>query len=165
MQADDPIQAFSAVYSANQQNFQIFLLVALLLLGLSAFFFWKKGKKQGRNMRLLLSMLTFFGFIIAASTSFFSWLAVQKTGPVLIYEDAIRTPYGTVPFSEIVKAEIKDNKTTSMINPNLSTGGNQLLLIEEKGAKMHVISDQDFAVDEIFGALRAAIGTWREEEQ
>ena len=165
MLRSEPIQTFVAVNSANQQYFQAFLLTALIFLGLSVYLLLKKGKKHRRNIRLLLSMLAFFGFVIAASTSFFSWLAVQKTGSVLIYPDAIRTPYGTVKFAEIVKAEMKDNETSSIINPNLATGSNQLLLIEEQGNKMHVISDRDFAVEEIFATLRTTIGEWREREQ
>ena len=165
MQTPGPIHTFAAVNSANLQYFQIFLVVSVGLLALSGYLFWKKGKRQARNMRLLLSMLAFFGFIIAASTSFFSWLAWQKTGSILIYKDSIRTPYGIASFSDIVKAEMKNNKNPSMVNPNISTGGNLLLLIEEKGDKMHVISDQDFAVEEVFATLRTAIEGWRKEHQ
>ena len=46
----------------------------------------------------------------------------QKTGPVILYPDAIETPFGRAGFDQIQNAYIKEELQKSFINPSITTG-------------------------------------------
>jgi hypothetical protein len=121
-----------------------------------ALFFLLKKKSSGDAYRrqMLLAMLVFFGLIIAATTGFFSFWSMQKTGPVYIFETGISTPYGLTDFKNISRAYIEMNGQQSMISPGSSTQGVRMLFLEETGGKMHVLSEENYKIDEILNRMR-----------
>ena len=144
------------------------LLVAALLavMGLAgcAILAWRPGRGQARNYRLLGAMLLFFLFLIAASVSFFSWLTLQRTGPVYLFADAVQTPRGTIPFDRIRNARILTAGNRSFIDPQRVRGGQQLLVIEELDGTTHVLAEEFYPVQEILSQLRQTVRAWEEDK-
>ncbi len=141
-------QTFEAVNSNHFDNFWIALAVDIIALLACLLFYRRRVGKLSYNMSMLFSMFSFFVFIIGVSTSFFSWMAFQKATPVRITSDSIETPFGKAPYANIIKAEMEDD----------------LLIIEEKNKKVHVISKKDFAVEKIYEALRESVDRWKAKQ-
>lgn len=121
-----------------------------------ALFFLLKKKSSGDAYRrqMLLAMLVFFGLIIAATTGFFSFWSMQKIGPVYVYETGISTPYGHTEFKNISRAYIEMNGKQSLISPGSTTQSVRMLFLEETGGKMHVLSEENYEIDEILKRMR-----------
>lgn len=141
----------------------IYLGLGAGLLGLTGMILLlrRQGSRKDRNYRMLGAMLLFFVFLIGSSTAFFSWLAARRIGPVSIYAEAIATPYGTIPFSELKNAEIRQAGQRSLVNPNRISGQKQILLIEEKNGKVHAFSEDNYRLQEILAKLRTAVEQWK----
>ncbi len=151
---DSPLHSFTATVSTDQITFWMALLIAVITLGGVIFLIRRKVDREAYNRNALLAMLTFFAFLIAASTAFFSSWSMKKTGPVSIYQDRIELPSGTVAFSEMKKAFIKRETKRSVINPKQATSEVRLLLIEENNGKLHVLSEFNYPVSKILGKIK-----------
>lgn len=149
------------VFQPTHQEDQLVLYIGLILaiMGIVGLV-WSLRKKpttaDGRNRNLLVAMLLFFLATISAGTAFFSWLSMHKTGPVTITADAIETPYGKVAFTAIRNAEIIADQPVRLIPSNNNRGTVKLLVIEEQSGKAHVLSEENYDIQRIFGALREA---------
>ena len=148
------------IFQPTHQEDQLVLYIALALAVVGAIgmvmTLRRKVERSKHNQNMLIAMLLFFLMIISAGTALFSWLSMHKTGPVTIYADAIETPYGKTTFGNIKSAEIIIDQAVGL----LPTGGNRrtvkLLLIEERSGKAHVLSEKNYDIQRIFGALRSA---------
>ncbi len=125
----------------------------------------RKGPRENRNYRMLGAMLLFFVFLIGSSTAFFSWLDARRIGTITIYREAITTPFGTIPFSELKDAEIRQAGRRSLVIPNRISGQKKILLIEEKSGKVHAFSEDNYRLQETLAKLRDALGKWQEEKK
>ena len=105
-------------------------------------------------------MLLFFVGMIAVGTSFFTYWTQKKTGPVLIYADAVETSYGKSYFRDVKNASITVAGNKSLVNPNQQRGATRLLLIEQHDGKVHVLSEDDYKIEAILNKLRGAVQEW-----
>ncbi|GJM31316.1 MAG: hypothetical protein DHS20C18_03170 [Saprospiraceae bacterium] len=153
---ETPLYTFTASISADQITFWTAFIIALAALVGLIFLIRRKVEREAYNRNALLSMLTFFAFLIAASTAFFSSWSMKKTGPVSIYSDRIELPSGTVQFEEMKKAYLKREIKRSVIDPKKSSKEVSLLLIEENTGKLHVLSELNYPVSEILNKLKEA---------
>jgi hypothetical protein len=149
------------VFQPTHQEDQLVLYIAVILAiaGIAGLVFTLRKKASGdaRNRNMLVAMLLFFLATISTGTAFFSWLSMRKTGPVTITEEAIETPYGKAVFTSIRKAEIITDQPVRLIPSNNQRGAVKLLVIEEESGKAHVMSEENYDIQRIFGALREAM--------
>lgn len=148
------IQTFQPTATSDQSSFWAGIMVAILALAGMVFLLLRPAKQGDRNRRLLVAMLSFFVFLIAASTAFFSWWSMEKTGPVHFYAAGIQTPYGKVKFQEIRNAYIHQDKEKSLVNPNVVTRATNILVIEEISGKTHALSEAQYPISQILGRLK-----------
>ena len=120
------LQQFESNTSSQQLTFALTVFIALIAFGGLIFLLKKKAPTGKHNRNMLVAMLLFFVFLIAASTAFFSKWSSLKTGTISIYPDKIETGYGIATFDQIKKVYLKDNELPSMVNPTVKrkTGKN-----------------------------------------
>lgn len=136
----------------------LYLALVLAVVGLAGLVMRLRRKASGeahtRNM--LVAMLFFFLTTISAGTALFSWFSMRRIGPVTLYADAIETPYGKVAFRDIRKAEIVADQPVRLIPTANDSKTVKLLVIEESSGKAHVLSEKNYDIQRIFGALKEA---------
>lgn len=149
------------IFQPTHQEDQLVLYISIILaiVGIAGLVFTLRKKATGdaRNRNMLLAMLLFFLATISTGTAFFSWLSMRKTGPVTITADAIETPYGKAAFTDIRNAEIIADQPVRLIPSANSRGTVKLLIIEEESGKAHVMSEENYDIQRIFGTLREAM--------
>lgn len=153
---------FEPIQDSSGATLWIGLGAGLLGMGLCAWLFLKKEEGASRQRNLILAMLFFFLGMISFGTSFFTYWTQQKTGPVFIYADGIKTSFGKTPFAELKNASITVAGNKSLINPNQQRNGTRLLLIEQHDGKAHVLSEDNYPIEAILNKLRGAVKQWEE---
>lgn len=161
----EALQQFDPNNSSQQLAFWLAILITALALGGLLFLLKKKAPPQQYTRNMLMAMLLFFVCLIAASAAFFTKWSQLKTGKVYLYEDSIKTAYGMATFDQIKKASIHNNDQPSMVNPTIKRKTVKMLMIEETNGKMHILSEENYEINEIFGQLRTAIDKWKESRQ
>lgn len=148
--------------STNQDQFFIWISLAVILISAAAgaFLLLKKPANLNYNMRMLLAMLCFFSFIIAAGTLVFSFLTQQKLSPVVLYTNAIETPYGQASFENISDVYFEKNPRKTVFGASKDENY-RLLIIEEKGKKGHLLSEANYPINQIAGELKEAMRSWQ----
>lgn len=156
----DVVLQFESNTSSQQLTFVLTVFIATVAFGGLLFLLKKKPAPGKRNQNMLVAMLLFFAFLIAASTAFFSKWSSLKTGTVSIYPDKIETGYGTASFDHIKKIYLEDNELPSMINPTIKRKTVKMLLIEETEGKIHILSEENYDINDIFRSLKKTIEQW-----
>ncbi len=151
----------------NSSEIAVWAGVAVGIIGfaLSVWLFLRKEEGKDRQRNIILAMLLFFLGMIALGTSFFTFWTQKKTGPVIIYVDAIETTYGKSFFRDIKNASITVAGNKSLVNPNQQRGATRLLLIEEHEGKAHVLSEENYKIEAILNKLRGAVQDWENSKQ
>ncbi|MEN0003968.1 MAG: hypothetical protein AAF798_07490 [Bacteroidota bacterium] len=109
-------------------------------------------ERIGRNRQLLIAMLLFFGAMLAGGSAFLSWLTSDKVGTVTLYKQGVSTPYGSVRYESIIRTGISLNKQNTLFQ----AADKKLLIIEERSGKAHVLSEANYPIEQLLGALRNA---------
>ncbi|MCB0568943.1 MAG: hypothetical protein KDC66_04235 [Phaeodactylibacter sp.] len=144
------------------------LLAALVCLAaLAALFALMRRPSSGdqRNRQMLGAMLLFFVLLIGSGTAFFSWLNTRKISDIVIYTDAIETPYGKAPFANIRNAYFKTVNQPSIFDPSGASRQTQMLAIEELNGKAHLLSEENYDIKDVFDKLKAAIKQWEKQAE
>ncbi len=160
---EEALYTFTADHRAATQTALAAIIIALGAVAGMAALLKKKAEGSQHNQNMLAAMLFFFVFLIGGGAAFFSWLKIRKTGPVSLYENAVETPYGRTAFNTIKDAYIHADREPSLINPARSVRTTKMLVIEEKGGKAHVLSEQDYPIDEILSALKSTFAEWQQK--
>jgi hypothetical protein len=161
---EEPIANFSPQLGDQHAQLLIGAILALLALAGATALLRRPGRREVYRRRTLSAMLLFFVFLLAAGTVGFSWLTMRKIGPVRIYADAVRTPYGLAVFENIRNAAIQTEQDRSRVNPTFVRKEYRFLVIEEYSGKTHVLSEENFDLPQVLNALRQAVETWRENQ-
>lgn len=131
-------------------------LIVVLVSGIALYFLFKrKSSGDAYRRQMMMAMLVFFALIIAASTAFFSFWSMKKIGPVLLFEDRIETTYGTADYDKILRAYIEMNGKRSLVSPGTTFDNVRMLFIEETDGKMHVLSEENYDIDQILNKMRS----------
>ena len=143
----------------TEDKFTLGLSLAICLVSLVGLVFLLRKKNSGEAYRrqMMIAMLVFFAFIISLGISFFSFWSMQKIDNVLVYENSIKTPYGTALFTNIRRAYIEMNTQQSVVSGGRSGKSVRMLFIEENGGQMHVLSADNYKIDEILTKMRTVI--------
>ena len=154
---EEILYRFEPIHTNSSITLWISLLFGLFAWGICALLLAKKEEGQNRQRNIIIAMLLFFVGMIGLGTAFFTYWTQQKTGPVVIYNDAIETVYGRVSFSQIKNSNIIAAGNRSIINPDLQKNTSRMLLIEENSGKAHVLSEDNYDIQAILNALRTAV--------
>ena len=160
----EAIYTFEPNLSDTTSSLWLGLLAAVAGIGGCVFLLRKATTGKNRNYYLLGAMLLVFVFMIGLSTAFFSWWTQHKIGPVIIYTNAITTPYGTVKFARIDNAYIEEQRQPSLVNPSLTRSRYKLLIIEEIDGKTHALSEENYDLNLILQRLRGSVKDWEQRE-
>jgi drug/metabolite transporter (DMT)-like permease len=154
---ENAIATYLPLDNGAYTNFYLLLFVSIAALVGAIWMLKQKGPREKYNQRMLIAMLLFFGALIGGSTTFFAGMKLRKTGPVHFYEKGMETPYGQLDYTTIKDARIITDKTPSYVSPNQSTRTTRLLVIEERSGKAHVLSEEDYDIQELFRFLREQV--------
>ena len=151
---------FDTLNGGASTNFILSVIAALGGIAGMLYLLRRQVSREQRNQNIVMAMLLFFMFLIGSSTAFFSYLRMEKVGPVEIYERGMVTPYGAVAFEDIRNAEIVTDKSPSLLSE--ATGrSTRILTIIEKSGKTHALSEEDYPVQEVLGKIKQAIKEWK----
>ncbi len=119
------------------------------------------------NKKLLLLFSGFMG-IIALGTGIFSYLTINRLNTVQLYENGLTTPRGTLTFDKIRTIKLEEFKEHSKYPVQrggefISIDTARVILVEEYGGDIHLISEENYPIDSIFGHLSVLVGQWREK--
>lgn len=155
---------FEAASSGAYTNLVLSVIAALVGIGGMLYLLRREVSREQRNLNIVIAMLLFFLFLIGSSTAFFSYMRLNKVGPIEIYASGMKTPYGQVGFADIRNAEIVIDK-----EPNVLTGSTgrrtRMLAIIEKNGKTHALSEEDYPVQKILAKLKEAISDWKQQSK
>ena len=150
---DDQVYIFQAEHASEWSTFTISLILTIAGLIVMGYFLKNSSDYKTRNRNLLIAMLSFFMFMIAGGTSFFSWLTVQKISDVVIDKEKVTTGYGTSEYNKISRVYFHDDVNRSPINPAIQKRYTRFLIIEEIKGKTHALSEEHFKINEIYAKL------------
>ncbi|MEM1218703.1 MAG: hypothetical protein AAGH79_07315 [Bacteroidota bacterium] len=112
-----------------------------------------------KALKPVISMLGFVGILVAGSTVFFSAWADRKIGPVQVSDTGIETPYGEALYANIRKVSVEKDNPTSIFPATSDADIASFLLIEEISGKTHVLSSENYPIQEILGVMRKQMET------
>ncbi|MCO6493379.1 MAG: hypothetical protein J5I98_33470 [Phaeodactylibacter sp.] len=162
---EEALFTFSPHNTATAQAAWVSGAAALGALAGMAAMLGKKAQGRRRHQNTLVAMLLFFAFLISGSAAFFSWWKIRKTGPVVIYADAVETPFGKAPFEAIKDAYIHADSQPSVVNPGRAVRTTRIMVIEERNGKAHAMSEEDYPIEEMLPALRNTFSRWRQSRE
>jgi len=103
-------------------------------------------------------MLIFFGILIFGTTGLLNFVNSLNLKTVKFYSDNIETPQGRISYDDIRSAYVYVDKpfTITQNNPKTSASKDRrLLIIEEYNKKTHVLSEENYKIDEILTTLKS----------
>lgn len=157
------MRTFEAVNESN--DFYMWLagaVIVMSMIGLYLGLFSEETKeKWNYNLRMLAAMLSFFVMMIAAGTLLFSWMTKRRIADIELYSSEIRTPYGTAQFKNIKDIYFEESIEPTWIGSNGKRY--KMLIISEKNKKGHVLSEENYKVQEIAQELKIAMEKWKKK--
>lgn len=116
-----------------------------------------KANYEQRHYKNMILMLIFFGALISAGATFFTWLTTVKLTPVVMRAQDMDTPYGTVDYTDIRNAYYHQDKLTAKYAPDKVTKETQFLIIDEINRKSHALSEENYDINGIFSLLEKQV--------
>jgi len=141
---------FEATTTQNDQLFWIALIVCLVAAG-GTFLLLRQSKGAYRS---LLALLSFILALVAGGTALFSKLTSERIGTVRLGEDFLETPYGKTKLADIRDAYIEMDQRPNPLNPGQKRDRVRLLIVLEEDGKTHVLSEENYPIEEILREMR-----------
>ncbi len=116
-----------------------------------------KTNYEQRHYKNMIMMLIFFGALISAGATFFSWLTTVKLTPIVMRAQDMDTPYGTVDYTDIRNAYYFQDKQTAKYAADKVIKETQFLIIDEINRKSHALSEENYEIDKIFSILEKQV--------
>lgn len=116
-----------------------------------------KTSYEQRHYKNMIMMLIFFGALISAGATFFSWLTTVKLTPIVMRAQDMDTPYGTVDYTDIRNAYYFQDKQTAKYAADKVIKETQFLIIDEINRKSHALSEENYEIDKIFSILEKQV--------
>ena len=141
-------------FEANLEltTFWVMLGVAVLFLGGMIALVQRRPAAGDHNRQMLLSMLLFFGMLIAGATAALDYWNASRIATVRLLPERLETGYGTVRYDQVKQFFIKSEQNYALFGVKKGSPV-KLLVIEEKTGKTHVLSEVNYDVLAIARAL------------
>ncbi|MCB0705879.1 MAG: hypothetical protein KDC34_11240 [Saprospiraceae bacterium] len=158
------LEIIEPYHNAWGMTFWLSTLFALMAGAALWFFLRGKPEKWTQNMRMLMAMLAFFGVLLAGGTAFFQGWTHLKKGPIVFYENQFKSGFGTTPYAEISLIRKEMVQQTAPFNPAIKTGVPMwILVVKGKADQVHMLSGEDYPIDEIAQKLEERMKKEQEE--
>ena len=153
---ETPLHSFEP--SLNEFNSLTLLFFSLTLIFGIALYFQNKRKVPyyEKSRKRVFSMLLFFGLILFGATGILNLANTLRLKTVNFYANAIETPQGKISYDDIRSAYIFMDKPLLM-NQNDQPAppqNNRMLIIEEYSRKTHVLSEENYQIEDILKTLK-----------
>ena len=152
-----PLHSFDpSLYGIN--NMSIVFITLTVITGVILYFQNKKKVPYYEKKRKrVFSMLLFFCLIVFGATGILNLVNTWNLKTVKFYESSIETPQGRINYDDIQAAYIYVDKPPLM-GPNNNDQqptpqNNKMLIIEEYSRKTHVLSEENYQINDILDVL------------
>lgn len=138
----------------SNDRLYLWLGIAFTIIGYGTAWWLLTRKRTGRErtMFTILAMLAFFVGLMAMSTAFFSGWSLRKQGKVELSRTAVILGNAVIPYQDVKKIYYKKDKSGSIFQGQGTT--NTFLVIEQRGGKTHVISEEQYPIGEIMTRIK-----------
>lgn len=154
---ESPLHSFEpSLYGINTLTI-VFLSLTFLLAVLLYFQNKRKVPYYEKKRKRLYSMLLFFGILIFGTTGLLNFVNSLNLKTVKFYSNLIETPQGRISYDDIQSAYIYVDKPftlTQTPDQPTATKNRRLLIIEEYNKKTHVLSEENYQLEEILTTLK-----------
>lgn len=153
---DTVLHTYAPAHAYLDQTTLLALLILLIALGGLWWNYRRKVAPAQRNMRQLIGMLLGFVVLIAAATSFFSWLTSERIQPIKVYADRIESNEGTIFAKQIKRIYFEQSIPQAPFKLNALADTTLLLVVEnvEGGKTAHVFSEENYPIQQMVKDLR-----------
>lgn len=112
--------------------------------------------KHGLKGNMWRQVVPLWGFILtmlALGSILYIFLERSKTGPVIVNESGIETPYGKAGYADVRRVYVHREIGRSMIDPGVGRDTVSWLIIEERNGKKHHLSEEQYDLPGIMKSL------------
>jgi hypothetical protein len=131
------------------------LLATLASGAFTVFLLYGKHPWKGNFWRQVVPLWGFILCLLGVGTVIFTLFEHRKIGPVRIEAQGIETPFGKAQHDDIYRFYVHQEVSSSLIDPSLIREKTNWLIIEERGGKKHLFSEDQYDLPAIIGALEA----------
>ncbi len=142
----------------------LFLSLAGTILTGAGVWLQLRNKSLDRNRRMVLSMLLFFGFLIALFTGAGILVNATRFKKVTVYASGISIGKKDIPFSEMRGYLIREDRSRSWVNPNVVKKTVRSMVIEEKNRKTHLLPEEYYDLPRLIAAMDSAYSAWKKPD-
>ena len=122
-----------------------------------------RNKNIERNRRIVLSMLLFFGAVIALLSAGGMALNAYKFQRVAVSPSGVTIGKKEIPFSNLRGYLIREDREQSWVNSNIQNKAVRSLVLEEKNGKTHLLPEEYYELSRLIAVLDAEFSKWKEE--
>lgn len=145
------------------QEMALPLMVAVLLV--AAQVLQLRNKNMERNRRIVLSMLLFFGAVIALLSAGGIAINAYKFQRVTVSASAISIGKKEISFSELRGYLIREDREQSWVSSDIQKKAVRSLVLEEKNGKTHLLPEEYYELSHLIATLDTAFSQWKEGNQ
>lgn len=138
----------NAIFIAEPtKDYTTFITLMIGLVLLLGFLFLVQNKKieklEGAYRQIVLLLGGLSALILFATTLFTGW-NLYRIQPVELYETHIETFKGKLPYDEIKRVGIFNDKQQSLINPTMTVREDNILVIETKNGRSILFAEENY---------------------
>ena len=123
-----------------------------------------RNKTLDRNRRMVLSMLLFFGFLIALFTGAGILVNATRFKKVTVYTSGISIGKNEIPFHKMRGYLIREDRSRSWVNPDAVKKTVRSLVVEEKNGKTHLLPEEYYDLPRLIATLDSAYAAWKKPD-
>lgn len=144
--------------SNDQITLIISILIAIVGFYLTYRFLKRKVTREQHSRNVLIAMLFFFAALISTTVAFFSGWSLSKQGQVVLYENGMKIGGNELAYSSIKRMVVRNDQSSSFVNPQVTTRSSNILLIESKDGRTYALSSEHYPLGELYAKLKEISG-------
>jgi hypothetical protein len=129
------------------------LITALASGAYTAYALFGKHQWKGNFQRQVAPLWGFILCLMAVGATIFLFFEHGRIGPVRIDAQGIETPFGKAGYGDIDRYYVHQEVKRSIIDPSLSRDKTHWLVVEERGGKRHLFSEDQYDLRAMLDAL------------
>lgn len=152
------ISTYAPTSNSDQITLIVCVLIAIIGFYLTYRFLKRKVTREQHNRNVLMAMLFFFAALISTTAAFFSGWSLSKQGQVVLYEEGMKIGRNELAYSSIKRMAVRNDQSSSFVNPQITTRSANILLIESKDGKTYALSSEYYPLGEVYAKLKELSG-------
>lgn len=121
-----------------------------------------RNKNMERNRRIVISMLLFFGAVIALLSAGGIAINAYKFQRVTVSASAISIGKKEIPYSNLRGYLIREDREQSWVSSGIQKKAVRSLVLEEKNGKTYLLPEEYYELSRLIATLDAAFSQWKE---